>query len=64
MAKVNEKRVFDFALILGNGNIKTEPVPVFQFMTDQLNDQSFSAAFNLFLRDEKKNTVPKITQYR
>ena len=37
---VNDKRVFYFAIIIHNGKVKTEPIPVFQFMTNQMNSPS------------------------
>ena len=66
VAQINDKRVFYFAIIIHNGVITTEPVPVFQFLTDKPDEQSFSSALNLFICDEKKrygylnNTTPSL----
>ena len=66
ISAVNDKRVFYFAIIIHNGMVKTEPIPVFQFMTDKPDEQSFLSALNLFLCDEKKRygyqtfTVPLV----
>ena len=46
IAAVNDKRVFYFAIIIHNGLIKTEPIPVFQFLTDKPNEQSFSSSLH------------------
>ena len=64
IAAINDTRVFYFAMIIHNGSVKTEPIPLFQFLTDKPDEHSITSASSLFINDERKrygylnNTIP------
>ena len=46
IAAINDTRVFYFAMIIHNGSVKTEPIPLFQFLTDKPDEHSITSALS------------------
>ena len=58
VAPINDKRVFHMTLITGNGEVKTEPIPVFQLLTDRPDEQTLRSGLDRFLVDERRRYGP------
>ena len=54
VASVNDRRIFYFLMINGNDQVKTEPMPVFQVLTDKPDEQHLRLTLDRFLTAERK----------
>ena len=57
-SRVNESRVYYYAFIFYNRNVKTEPVPFLEILTDQPGEMCLTNALNYFLGGEKREIWP------
>ena len=59
-AKVNQpKRTFYYAFLVHDPEIRTEPVPVLQLLTDEPDEECLPSMIKLFMRDKRKRHYKK-----